>query len=178
MIIGVVALARAGKDVFADYLVEKCGYKKVNTSDVLRDALVAEGREPTKDSMSILADGWRKEHGMDIVTRRSLESVMGYDGDVVLLGLRSPEEADLAKEVCSDGRFVLVAITAAREERYQRRTSIDPQDKESFFGRDERDIKNKGLDKALGKADYVLENNGTLQEFYSKIENFMGEVMP
>ena len=39
MIIGVTALARAGKDTFADYLVSKYGFSKLNMSDVLTEEL-------------------------------------------------------------------------------------------------------------------------------------------
>ena len=71
MIIGVVSLARAGKDVFADYLAKNYGYRKVTTSDVLRDELIKQGKESTKDNMSLLADEWRKEYGMDRRTELS-----------------------------------------------------------------------------------------------------------
>ncbi|MFH1637717.1 MAG: hypothetical protein ABIB71_04815 [Candidatus Woesearchaeota archaeon] len=173
MIVGVVALARAGKDVFSDYLVKNYGYKKVNTSDVLRDSLMKSGQTPTKDGMSRLADEWRKQFGMDIVTRRSLEGLRDYKQDIVLLGFRSPEEVDLARSIYGEKEFVLVGITADKDTRYNRRSPDDPQDKEGFFARDERDIKNKGLEKAIEMAQHVLINNDTLENFYYKINNLM-----
>lgn len=174
MIIGLAALARSGKDLFADYLVKKYNFKKVNTSDVLRDALIEDNKPATKDNMSILADEWRKQHGMDIVTRRALESIKKYQGNIVVIGLRSLEEVELAKSLCNN--FVLVAIKADDEIRYSRRDSRDPQDRKSFFFRDERDTKKKGMGKVIEQAQYTLENNDTIEEFYSKIDKLLKEI--
>ncbi len=171
MIIGVVSLARGGKDTMADYLVSKYGYEKVNTADVLVDALIAMGREPTKDNKSLLADEWRKESGrMDIVTLRTFERVNGKD-NLVIASFRSKEESDLMREKFPGA--VLVSILTDKEVRYARKTSDDPQDKKGFFGRDERDIKNKGLANVIMDADNFIDNNGTLEEFYRKIDKLM-----
>ena len=91
MIICLTSLARAGKDTFADYLVDKYGFIKLNMSDVLRDELKAQGKEGTKEEMSLLGDEWRKLNGMDVVMKRTLEKAKQYD-KVIITGVRSIEE--------------------------------------------------------------------------------------
>lgn len=174
MIIGVVSLARAGKDTFADYLVSNYDFKKINTSDVLHDYFINKGETPTKDKMSILADKWRKESSrMDIVTFKSLKKMDEFN-HYVITGFRSKQEADLMREMFPDS--TLVSIMSDKELRYSRRTHEDPQSIKDFFGRDERDIKNKGLAEVIVDADYYLINNDSLQNFYNQIKDFMKKI--
>lgn len=168
MIICLTSLVRAGKDTFADYLVEKYGFVKLNMSDVLRDALIAENKEPTKDNMSKLGDDWRKKFGMDIVIRKTLEKASKHDR-VVITGMRSVEEVTFMK--ANAGELYLIAIIADREVRFERRSEADSQTEKEFFVRDERDIRNKGLDKVIAIADYEINNNfQTKEEFYREID--------
>ncbi len=171
MILGVTGLARAGKDVFADYLVKNYGFTKINTSDVLRDELIAKGKEPTKDNMSILADEWRAEHGcFDIVLKRSLDAAQNLD-KAVIIGFRSLEEVELMRKLFPG--CMIIAIVASDEARFSRRTSEDPQDFEGFIGRDRRDIENKGMDKAIAAADYVIDNDSGGWGIREKAAEFM-----
>lgn len=171
MIICVTSLIRAGKDAFADYIVERYGFVKLNLSDVLRDDLVERCIEPTKEEMSKLGDEWRQKYGMDVVMRKTLEKAKDYS-KVVIAGVRSMEEFDFMKNNAKD--VSLLAVIAEREVRFKRRSDLDPETEDKFFARDERDIKNKGLDKVMAVADYKIENNfETLDEFYKEIDKLM-----
>lgn len=175
MIICVTSLARAGKDTFADYLIEKYKFVKLNMSDVLRNELLKEGKEATKDAMSRLGDEWRMKYGMDIVMRRTLENALKHER-VVITGVRSVEEVTFMRNNAKEMR--LVAITADAEARYSRRNELDPQTKEEFFERDERDIKNKGLGKVIAMADYEIKNDyKTEEEFYKAIDELIGKIL-
>lgn len=174
MIIGVTALARAGKDTFADYLISKYGFAKLNMSDVLAEELVRRGLEPSKDNRSLLGDEWRKQYGMDIVIRKTLEKAATYE-NTVITGVRSVEEVDFLRK--NSKSFCLVAIVADMDVRFARRDSLDPNTLEGFTARDERDVKNKGLGKVIEIADYTLTNNyKTTEEFYKDIDALMQKV--
>lgn len=174
MIIGVTALARAGKDTFADYLVSNYGFSKLNMSDVLTEELGKLGRPKTKDQMSLLGDEWRKQHGMDIVIRRTLEKAATYV-NTVITGFRSVEEVEFMKT--NSGQFYLVAIVADMDVRFGRRNELDPDTLEGFTARDERDVQKKGLGKVIEKADYTLTNNyKTTEEFYRDIDLLLQKI--
>lgn len=174
MIIGVTALARAGKDTFALYLKEKYGFQTLNMSDVLADELARRGMEPTKDNRSLLGDEWRKQHGMDIVIRKTLEKAQAYD-NVVITGVRSVEEVDFLRN--NSKGFCLVAVVADQDIRFSRIGSLDPETPEAFTARDERDVKNKGLGKVIGAAEHTLTNNYTIHEpFYRDIDALMQKI--
>ncbi|MBU2638518.1 MAG: AAA family ATPase [Nanoarchaeota archaeon] len=175
MIIGVTALARAGKDAFADYLVSNYGFSKLNMSDVLADELVRRGMEPTKDNRSLLGDEWRKQYGMDIIIRKTMEKAQTYD-KVVITGFRSMEEIAFSRG--SSDSFYLVAIVADLNVRFGRRNELDPESIEAFTVRDDRDVKNKGLGKVIDAADQTLTNNYTAHKpFYKEIDALMQKIM-
>lgn len=173
MIIGITALARAGKDTFADYLASKYGFKKLNMSDVLKEELIRQGKEPNKLNMSLLGDEWRTKFGKDVVIKRTLERAHDFK-NVVISGLRSPEEAEYLKIAATS--FYLVAIIANQEVRYERRTKLDPQRKIEFFARDQIDIENKGLGEVMAIADYRMENEEDMEKFFNRIEEVMGKI--
>lgn len=170
VIVGVTSLARAGKDTLASRLCSVYSFIQLNMSDVLRDELIKQGREPTKDNMSIIGDELRNQHGKDIVIRLLLEKAAIYD-KVVITGLRSPEEVVYLKN--NSQKFVLVALSSPLELRFNRRNTLDPQTIDGFEARDNRDIKNKGLDKVIEMADYEIKNMGNLDCLYSGIDNFI-----
>ncbi len=173
MILGVTGLARAGKDVFADYLIKNYGYVKLGMSDCLKDELVKTGRQPTKDNMSLLGDEWRRDFGYDIVIRRTLEHAKAFD-KAVITGFRSLEEVEFMRK--SGSGFYLVSLVASDPVRFARRTPEDPQDEQSFFQRDRRDIEKKGLDKVIASADYVIKNDSTGLQLYRQIDRLVASL--
>jgi len=174
MIICLTSLARAGKDTFADYLVNSYGFVQLNLSDVLKERLLEKGMEPTKENMSLLGDQWRRKFGMDIVMRKTLEKAKAFP-NVVITGLRSVEEVKYFNS--SPEKIVLIAITADARVRFERKNQDDEQSWQDFFNRDNRDIKNKGLDKVLNMADYTLENNfSSKEQFYHVIDKVMAKL--
>jgi len=143
-------------------------------SDVLRDELLRQGKEPTKKNMALLGDEWRKIYGMDIVMRKTLERAEKYERTVIT-GIRSIEEVEYIRHNAKS--FCLVAIVADAEVRFSRRNELDPQTREEFFARDEIDIKNKGLGKVISAAEFCLVNNySTKEEFHAEIDKLMTKI--
>jgi dCMP deaminase len=166
-------LMRSGKDFVAKYIVDNYNYKHLNMSDVIKDELIKEGKEPSKLNRSILGDEWRKLYGNDIVMKRTLEKAQDYD-KVIITGVRSPEELEYLKQHTE--RFKLILVHASREVRFARRSTTDPQSFEAFFERDERDIKFKGTGQVIQKADYVVDNEGAIEAIYKQIEKIIQRI--
>lgn len=174
MIICLTSLARAGKDTFADYLVDHYGFVKLNLSDVLKEELLRQGLEPNKENMSLLGDTWRQKYGMDVVMRKTLENAKKCS-NVVITGARSVEEITYLKSNAKD--VVVISIKADAKIRFMRKNNDDKQSWSEFFARDQRDIENKGLSKVLGMADYAMTNNfSSKEEFYKEIDKLMAKL--
>ncbi len=171
-VIIVVGLARSGKDTFADYLVEKYGFSKFVFSDMLAEELVKRGEEVTKENMSRLGNELRAKEGMDAVAKRLVEKLKGVGNNkLVLVGPRSVEEVNYVKGKL--GKVIVVETYAKKESRFKRRSDKDPGKEKEFFGRDEGDIETKGLGEVLKMTDRILENKGSLKDFYMKADRFM-----
>ena len=172
MIIGITGLARSGKDTTADYLTKKFVMTHL---DFARDALFAEAdkRKTPKDkmSLSVLGDELRKESGRGVLAK-IIASKMEEGKDYVVTGFRSPEEVDIIRNSFVDD-FFLVEISAEKLTRYGRKKADDPQSMNEFFERDTRDIHNKGLGDVLKMCDEKIENNGSLDELYLKLDETM-----
>jgi len=174
VIIGLTGKARSGKDTIAKYLCEHYGFKHYDFyKDVLVPELEKRGLEPTKMNASLVGNEMRKEEGMDIMAKRLLKKI--DVPDAVVTGFRSPEEVEYFKEHTHD--FTLVFVDAEPEVRFSRRSPLDPQTKEEFFKRDEMDEKGKNMEAVFLMADNVIDNNGTLDELYEKVEELLDEIV-
>ena len=167
IVIGLTGLLRSGKDTAADHVVQKYGYIKVNMSDVLRDELIRQGKEASKINMSILGDEWRTLYGKDIVMRKTLEKAQNFR-KIIITGVRSPMEVQTIKKYAF--KFKLIAVEATKDSRFSRRIESDPQSPEKFFSRDTRDIQEKGLSEVISNAEYIIDNNSTEEDLFSKVE--------
>lgn len=173
MIIGLTGLASSGKDTVAEYLKEKYGFSVLVFSNVLVEEAKKRGIEPTKMNLSILGDELRATLGNAALAKKLLEEI-DPEKDYVISGFRSPEEVYAIQNEVID--FFLVLVDTDKATRFKRRRPDDPQTEKEFFERDERDIKNKGMGKVMEMADYVLPNNGSLEELHKKIDEMLAKV--
>jgi len=116
----------------------------------------------------------RNQYGKAVVAQRLIDGV-SFSSDSVLVGPRNIEEIDYVKAHLEGKvkKVVVVKVEAPKELRYGRRTGLDAQQIDLFFKRDEEDIKGKGMDRVLDAADEVILNDGTLEEFEGKVDEFM-----
>lgn len=170
----VVGLARSGKDTFANYVAEKYSFKKF---DFFRDVVVPLMNEQklkvTKANASKFGNEMRKKFGMGVFGEKMAQLIKNHE-KVVITGARSLEELVPIERQAS--KFYIVRIDASKEKRFSRRSELDPATEEEFFARDNDDIINKGLDKVLKAANFVIANNSTLDEFYKAIDELMQRI--
>ena len=173
MIIGLTGPARSGKDTIAKYLVEEYGFKHF---DFYRDVLLAEldsrGMEATKDNASIVGDELRKGKSRGVMAELLFPKIDAEDA--VVTGFRSPEEVEFFRSKTTS--FILLMTSAPRDMRFDRRDERDPQTKKAFFGRDERDLKNKGMETVFMMADFMVDNSGSIDGLEDQIDEVMEDV--
>jgi len=167
LIIALTGLARSGKDTAAKYISEKYGFRWFDFSrDVLAGELKNRGVALTKDNMSSIGDELRKKYGQDILAQRLVEKIKKSGAkSAVVSGVRSPQEVYYLKS--HSERFLMIKLIADPNKRIRRSDNAD------ISSRDERDIKNKGLAKVLEMADATIENNGTVEDLYRKIDDLI-----
>jgi len=174
MIIGLTGPARSGKDTVAQYLVSDYGFKHFDFyRDVFLDELKKKKMQPTKDNASKLGDELRAKGGRGVMAQLLFPKIDVEDA--VVTGFRSPEEIEFFRSKTT--KFFLIMLEAPADTRYGRRNESDPQSKDDFLGRDERDLQNKGMEAVFLMADFVIQNDVGVEELNSHIDEIMEEII-
>jgi dephospho-CoA kinase len=173
-LIGLTGTNGSGKGEAASYFKTR-GYAYFSLSDIIRDELVQEGRETTRDNLIQKGNELREKHGANILAIRVMDRVMGKS---VIDSIRNPREVEYFK---AQENFILLAIDAPVEIRYtrvqQRGRNESVSSLPEFIAKEQEEMtqKEKGqqLEECMRMADYRVTNEGSLEAFFKKLEKFL-----
>jgi dephospho-CoA kinase len=173
-IIGLTGTNGSGKGEAAAFF-ETYGYSCFSLSDIIRDELIQEQREITRDAMIQKGNQLREKHSADILARRVMDQVAGK---AVIDSIRNPREVEYLRK--QEG-FILLAIDASVEIRYQRVKQRGRNESAStlqeFITKEEEEMtqrdKGQQLNACMRLADYRVTNEGSLVDFHKKLEKFL-----
>ncbi|MCE5298836.1 MAG: flagellar hook-basal body complex protein FliE [Methanoregulaceae archaeon] len=176
-VIGVVGLPASGKGEISR-IAAGMGIPVVVMGDVIRDAVRAAGLPVTDQNLGGMANALRREGGMAAIAERVLPAIESQQAAAVLVdGIRGDAEVDLFR-----GRFpefVLIGVDAPFATRLSRLNargrSDDVHDADDLSARDAREI-SWGLGRALTLADYLIMNDGSMEEFEEKARQLLAEI--
>ena len=183
IVIGLAGYAGSGKTTVANYLKGKYGFESYTFSDVIEQearkmGLLRDGVsiEEKKRILSEVGAKIREKYGRKSIFAEMLVEQINNDQPekVCVDGFRSEEEVETFRKNFSS--FVLIFIRADPKRRYERRKKDDPNmdiTLEEFLERDDRDKKIIGMDKMEKMADIIIDNNGSLEELYRKIDKIV-----
>ncbi len=182
--IGVIGQIASGKRVLTDYLIEKYGFTPFSLSSIVHQELKRQGiKSFSRKTLQDIGDELRRNYGDDILARKIIELIEKNHSSakrIVIEGIRNPAEVEFFKKI---PHFVLIGVKAGRRIRFNRlkvrNKSWDPTAWREFLAIDRRDW-GVGQEKSgqrvgdcMRLADYVLVNNGTIEEFRKKIEKLL-----
>ena len=147
--------------------------------DVVREEASRMGVEPTPEGLGWVAVELRRRYGPSVVAERTIEKVESSPevGDVFIVdGVRSLEEVE---EFRKRYDTVVVAVHASPRTRFRRLLrrgrSDDPRTWEEFLERDLREL-GWGLGSVIATADYMLVNEGSVEELQKAARGILEEV--
>lgn len=131
-----------------------------------------------RDSMILVANDLRQKFGTGYIVEELIRRAKEKEGNSIVESVRTLGEVEKVKQASG----VLLAVVADQKTRFERiklRGSLkDGVDFEKFAEQENLEMEstdpNKQNLKACGEvADYVIENNGTIEELNRKIEDML-----
>jgi len=174
MIIGLTGMNGSGKTEVADYLKKK-GFSYFSLSDVIREKLKEEKKELSRENMIEKGNELREKFGPSVLAEGIAKKIKG---NAVVDSIRNPEEI---KRLSREKDFTLLGIEAPIKIRYKRalvRKRIGEEITfEKFKELEERektgDENAQQLGTCMKMADFVIINEGTIDELHKKIDDLI-----
>ncbi len=166
----------AGKEEFLQICLAR-GAKVVRMGDIVRDKAKELGLDSSDKSIGTLANEERKRYGMDIWAKRTIPYV---GGDLVVIdGTRGPDEISAFKHAFGEDLKV-VAMHSSPSTRFgrirARRRGDSPETLDEFEERERRELA-WGLGSVIATSDYMIVNEGTLDELSEAVGRFLDDVL-
>ncbi len=179
ILIGLTGENCAGKGTVAEYLQKK-GFVFVSLSDVIREELIKEGKELTRDNLVNKGNALRTEFGPDVLAKKTIAK-LSKERNYVVDSIRNVSEVEELKK-CEN--FFLFYVTASQEVRFQRMHArgreSDPKTFEAFLHLDALERKgssvSQNLEATAKLGDKVIVNDGDLQQLFDKVDKNLSEL--
>ncbi|MEK7062248.1 MAG: AAA family ATPase [Patescibacteria group bacterium] len=179
LIIGLAGEMASGKGTITNYIVQNHNGKNFRFSTILRDILNRLYLEETRENLQKLSTILRDNFGQDVLSSAiAKEAKSSEDKILVMDGVRRLSDIKFLKDFPG---FKLVYIEADIKKRFQRisvRGENSDDNTKTFeqFKKEleqESEIQIKGLKK---DADYIIDNNGSLEELYAQIDKIIKQL--
>ena len=164
LIVCLTGMPGAGKSTIADGLKSK-GYDVINMGNVVRTEAKNRNLEPTGPNLGKLMIELREKNGQGAIAELVVPQIENTKSKVVIIdGIRSNAEIEVLRK---HGTVKLLAIHASTNTRFgflkNRGRSDDPQTKENFEERDNREI-GVGISNSIALSDYAISNIGMTKD--------------
>jgi len=178
-IFGLVGELASGKDVTKKYLEDHYGASCHRFSTILRDVLRRLYLPIVRENLQDLSTVLRQRFGEDLLAKIIAEDVKNDPHEIIVVdGIR--RDADIAYLKTLPG-FILLSLEVEAKTRYERlikrQENADDASKtyEQFIadGKKEAELE---IPNVMAKANYKLNNNGTLENLYQQIEEIIIEL--
>ncbi|MEA3504232.1 MAG: AAA family ATPase [Bacteroidota bacterium] len=183
IIIGITGTLGAGKGTIVEYLTQQKGFDHYSVRDFLIAEIKNRGLEVNRDTMTSTANELRANNSPSYITDALFSIACKKGQSAVIESIRTPGEIESLKE---KGKFVLFAVDADKQTRYKRITArkseTDNISFETFIANEEREMNSndpnkQNLRKCIKMADYIFNNDSTIKELNTKVEETLSLIM-
>lgn len=162
----------AGKNEAAEYLEKKYKAYAYRSSEVLRDILGRMYLPKTRENMQKVSTMIRNYFEEDIISYiASLDLKKIKNRLVAINGARRFSDLERLKKYFKIKLIYIDASPGNRYDRISKRSENSDERKKTFneFKNDHKREAEKQIKSLRTKADFIIKNDGTLEEFYKKI---------
>jgi dephospho-CoA kinase len=183
--IGITGTIGAGKGTIVDFLVKEKGFKHFSARAFLLAEINKRGMPETRDSMWAIAQEWRKNFSPGYMMEQLAIERKKWKGPAVIESQRAVGEIEVLRKELKG--FILFAVDADPKIRYdriiERKSSTDHVTFEKFVADEKKESSSTeawsgNLPACKKLADYVFENDGTVEELHQKVDEILLKITP
>lgn len=182
IVIGITGTIGAGKGTIVEYLKNEKGFLHFSVRQYLKDVIEERRLAFNRDTMVEVANELRKKHSPSFIIEELYKLALQKGSNCVIESIRTPGEIDALRD---KGNFILLAVDAQPEIRYQRivkrASETDNISFDTFIENEKREMNSEdpnkqNLSKCIEMSDHVVNNSGSIKTLYEKIEQLMKEI--
>jgi dephospho-CoA kinase len=176
-VIGLMGSIGAGKGAVSDYLHNDYGFEVITMGDLVREEIVEQGLEVTRDNLDKLSKERTSKFGPEYWMKKAANRIESSESKrVVIDGIRYPLDVEFFKKHFGD-KITFVLVDADPKIRFERMMSRGrPGFPDTFEKFQEHERRQDGLfsvSKAFAMADHRMDNSGTFEELYEQVDRFV-----
>ncbi len=182
MVLAAVGKNGTGKDFFLEYIAKKYNLPMVSIGDIVRELAAKDGLELTRENLHKTSQKYMGEFGQTFFPEQIVKKIKESGAPVFLVsGIRPLSDVQYLKGAFGD-EFVLVDIVISDDDvRYARMlargSARDGNSVEKLREFDEGEEKIFHTSETEKMADYVIKNDGGVEDFYAAIDAFYADVV-
>ncbi|HOY61432.1 MAG TPA: AAA family ATPase [Candidatus Woesebacteria bacterium] len=178
IVLGITGTNGAGKGTIVDFLVKKKAFEHFSASGLITEEIIKRKMPVNREMMIMVANDLRTKFGAGYIAEELLKRAEKSENNVIIESIRTLGEVKKLKEVGG----LLVAVDANQKLRYKRILlrggSKDGVSFKEFMDQEKRekesdDPNKQNLLACKKAADYLIENNGSIEELDEKIEKLL-----
>ena len=181
-VIGITGTLGAGKGTIVDFLVHKFDFVHYSVRDFLSKEITKRGLTVNRDTLTEVANELREAHSPSYIVDCIFDKALNNGKNCVIESIRTPGEVDALRK---KSNFTLLAVDADIKTRYERiklrGSETDHVSYYKFVEDEQREFETKdpnkqNLKECIKLADYVINNDGTVDELYNKLSDVINKM--
>ncbi len=179
IIIGLVGRICSGKGEMSQYMAKKYGAAVLSFSDPMREMLRMLNQDVNRKNIQTFSLAIRKYFGENAFSTMIKGQALKRNENIIVL---DPFRRSADIEAFQSDGMVSIGFVRDENSRYismvnrNREKSDSTISKEEFIKLDNAESETE-IDALVAKADYTIENNGTVGELYKKVDDLMAEIL-
>lgn len=181
LIVGITGTNGAGKGTVVDYLIKEKDFKHFSASGLITQEIIKRNLPVNRDNMIIVGNDLRAKNGAGYIAEELIRRASSNNSNSIIESIRTLGEVDKLRERGG----MLLAVDADQKLRYKRIVLRgEEKDKvsfEQFVAQEKKEMESddpnkQNLQACKKVADYLIENNGTLEELNKEIEKLLVKI--